>query len=131
MTDLDKRSSIDSVTKAVLIARTADDAKAQDIIILDVRGISSITEFFVIFTGTSQTHLRAIGKRLDEELSQYGIDAERVDGRASNRWIVFDYGNVIAHAMTDEARRFYELERLWGDAPLVDWHPKNESSEER
>ncbi len=103
------------------IARIADAAKAENIVLLDVRGLSTITDFFVIFTGTSQTHLRAIGKRLDEELSKKGFEAERVDGRHSTNWIVFDYGNVIAHAMIEETRRFYDLERLWGDAPIINW----------
>lgn len=116
-----KPTDIDSLSKARRIARLAEEAKAENIVILDVRGLSNVTDFFVIFTGTSQTHLRAIGKRLDEDLSRDGIEAQRVDGRVSTKWIVFDYGNVIAHAMVEEIRRFYELERLWGDAPLVDW----------
>jgi ribosome-associated protein len=113
--------TIDSLTKALRIAQIADAAKAEEIVILDVRGLSTVTDFFVIFTGTSQTHLRAIGKRVDEGLSKLGVEAERVDGRESTNWIVFDYGSVIAHAMMEDARRFYDLERLWGDAPQVDW----------
>lgn len=110
-----------ALEKAVQIARIANAAKAENIVILDVRGISSVTDFFVIFSGSSQTHLRAIGKRLDEELSAHGLEAERVDGLRATNWIVFDYGSVIVHAMLEESRRFYDLERLWGDAPRVAW----------
>ncbi|MGB9690680.1 MAG: ribosome silencing factor [Candidatus Sumerlaeaceae bacterium] len=123
MTTKKTKLELDSLSKAVRIAQTADAAKAENIVVLDVRGLSSVADFFVIFTGTSQTHLRSIGKRLDEELSKEGVEVERVDGRHSTNWIVFDYGSVIAHAMMDETRRFYDLERLWGDAPLVAWQP--------
>ncbi|MCX7625542.1 MAG: ribosome silencing factor [Candidatus Sumerlaeaceae bacterium] len=112
---------ISAQDKAVRIARVADAAKAENVVVLDVRNLSSVTDFFVILTGSSQSHLRAIGKRLEEELSKEGIEAEHVDGRTSTKWIVFDYGTVIVHAMLEETRKFYDLERLWGDAPLVHW----------
>lgn len=107
--------------KAIRIARLADAAKAENIVVLDVRRLSNVTDFFVILTGSSQTHLRAIGKRLEEELSKEGIKADSIDGKMSSKWIVFDYGSVIVHAMLEETRQFYDLERLWGDAPLVQW----------
>jgi ribosome-associated protein len=116
-----KTDNISAEIKARRIAQVADEAKATDIVILDVRGLSNVADFFVIFTGTSQTHLRAIGKRLEEHLEPEGICAERIDGFRATNWIVFDFGSVIAHAMLEEARQFYDLERLWGDAPRLSW----------
>jgi ribosome-associated protein len=75
----------------------------------------------VILTGTSPTHLRALGKRVQEELATAGIKSSHLDGQKSTNWLVIDYGNVICHAMNAESRRYYDLERLWGDAPRVEW----------
>jgi ribosome-associated protein len=117
-----KSADVDSYVKALKIAQVADAAKAENIVVLDVRRLSNVTDYFIICTGTSQTHIRAIGKRLDEALANLGIEPERVDGYRATNWIVFDYGTVILHAMMEEARQFYDLERLWGDAPRVKWN---------
>lgn len=83
--------------------------------------MSSVTDFYVIFTGTSQTHLRALGKRIEDALGKTREKAHNVDGYQNTGWLVLDYGNVIVHAMLNDSRRYYELERLWGDAPVVAW----------
>lgn len=89
--------------------------------ILDVRGISGITDYYVLFTGASQTHLRALGKRIEEALAAHGVKPAHVDGHQASGWLVYDFGNVIVHAMLRDSRRYYDLERLWGDAPTVEW----------
>src|SRR5438034_590712 len=94
---------------------------AESVVVLDVRGISPITDYFVIFTGQSPTHLRAVGQRVEDALTEVGEKPSHVDGFQGGGWVVIDFGNVIAHAMLAETRKFYDLERLWGDAPQVEW----------
>lgn len=88
---------------------------------LDVREVSNITDFYVIFTGTSSTHLNALVSRIDNDLALKGAKPSSVEGSKSASWLVLDYGSVICHAMVGETRKYYALERLWGDAPQVDW----------
>lgn len=116
-----KKSSLQPQILADSVARIASDAKAQDITILDVRNISSIADFFVILTGTSQNHLRAIARRIEDELREEGVKPASVDGARTTGWVAIDYGAVIVHAMTQDSRQLYDLERLWGDAPKREW----------
>lgn len=116
-----KKSSLQPQILADSVARIASDAKAQDIAILDVRNISSIADFFVILTGTSQNHLRAIARRIEDELREEGVKPASVDGARTTGWVAIDYGAVIVHAMTQDSRQLYDLERLWGDAPKREW----------
>ncbi len=104
-----------------MAAQAASDGKAENIVILDVADLSSVTDFFVIFTGASTTHLRALARRIEESLENSGIRVSRVDGAKSTGWIVLDYGNVVAHGMLEGPRRHYDIERLWGDAPRTEW----------
>jgi ribosome-associated protein len=107
--------------RAERLANIASEAKAEDIVILDLRELSSITDYFVVLTGTSQTHLRSLGKRIEDEMLKLGLKPGNVEGNRGTGWMVFDYGSVIVHAMTNDSRRMYDLERLWGDAPKVVW----------
>jgi ribosome-associated protein len=104
-----------------LAARTASEGKAEAIVILDVRSLSSVTDYFVIFTGLSTTHLRAVGKRLEDTMTGNGTRPLRVDGAKAAAWMVYDYGNVVVHGMLNDCRRHYDIERLWGDAPELPW----------
>ena len=90
-------------------------------LILDVRNISTVTDYFVIFTGSSSNHLNALGKRLEEQLSNIGSTPMCKEGQKTAGWFVFDYGSVIVHAMLADSRHHYGLERLWGDAPQLEW----------
>ena len=114
-------TNITGQQKAESIAAIASEGKAENIVILDLREISNVTDFFVIFSGTSQVHLRALGGRIEKGLRELGIKTGHVDGERGTGWMVFDYGNVIAHAMMEESRKLFDLERLWGDAPRIDW----------
>ena len=113
-------TALDAAEKVRIAVATASEGKAENIVALDVRGISTVTDYFVIMTGSSLNHLKALGKRIEEELIAAGTKASRVDGFGATSWLVLDYGNVIIHAMLAEPRRLYDLERLWGDAPLVE-----------
>ena len=107
--------------KAEQIAAIASEGKAENIVILDLRDLSNITDYFVIFSGTSAIHLRALGDKIEKALRELGIKAGQVDGERGAGWMVFDYGNVMVHAMMKESRQLFDLERLWGDAPRIDY----------
>lgn len=112
-------TSLSAEEKAHVAAAAASEGKAEEIVILDLRELSGVTDYFVIFTGTSQIHLKALGDRIEKALSERQVKPTNVDGSRGTGWMVFDYGNVIIHAMTAESRALFDLERLWGDAPVV------------
>lgn len=112
-------SLAESAEMARLAALTADDRKAREIRILDIRSISAVADYFVICTGTSNTHIRAIADHVEEKLSSQGLDLHHMEGYRNGRWILLDYGSVVVHVMHEEERSFYNLERLWGDARIV------------
>jgi ribosome-associated protein len=111
---------MDSRKLALLCRELADNKKAEDIVILDVRELSSVTDYFVIASGTSEPHLRAIVDEIIDKLRD-GHDARpsAVDGTLQAAWIVLDYFDVIVHVMKSDVRERYDLETLWGDAPRV------------
>jgi ribosome-associated protein len=111
---------IDSKQLAVLTRELADSKKADNIVIMDVRGLSNVTDFFVVASGTSHPHLRAILDEITEKLDLlHGLRPRAVDGQLPSSWVVLDYGEVIVHLMLEETRKKYDLESLWSDAPRV------------
>ncbi|UCD30732.1 MAG: ribosome silencing factor [Planctomycetota bacterium] len=102
-------------------AALAHDNHAEDVVILDLRGISPIADFFVIATGTSDRQMRAIVDQID----QYGkrVDQQRygLSGYETATWILADYVDVVIHLFDADRRQYYDLELLWGDAPRIDW----------
>ncbi len=110
---------IDSKDKARLIADAANDKKADDIIIMDLRNLSSITDFFVICSGSSNRKVEAISDGIIDKLKGMGIKVWHTEGHKESTWVLLDYGDVVAHVFEKETREFYTLERLWGDAPIV------------
>lgn len=109
-----------SKTLAQWCAWHAGNRKGEDIAILDVAAISSITDFFVIITGTSEPHLRAIRDEVRDQLQvDESLKPRAEDGSLETGWLVLDYFDVIVHVMTKDARQRYGLESLWGDAPRV------------
>jgi ribosome-associated protein len=111
---------MDSRKLALLCRELADNRKAEDITILDVRELSSVTDYFVIATGTSEPHLRAIVDEITDTLrEEHGVRPRAVDGTLQTAWIVLDFFDVIVHVMRRDVRERYDLETLWGDAPRV------------
>jgi ribosome-associated protein len=93
-------------------------------VILDLRGISTFTDFFVICSGTSEPHLKAIAGEIEDRLKKdHGVRPESIDGFPASQWIVLDYIQVIVHVFHREKRDFYSLEDLWGDAPRIVCEP--------
>jgi ribosome-associated protein len=110
----------DSTALAERIASIASDKKALDIRVIDLRGIVSYTDFFVICSGNSERQAKAIHDGIYEELKNDGADRllpRRTEGDREARWILMDYWDVVVHIFTPEARKYYRLENLWGEAP--------------
>jgi ribosome-associated protein len=103
------------------IAKAASDKKALDIVILDMRKIPSVCEYFVIASGSSTTQVRAITDNIIEKLKDRGERVWHKEGENEALWVLLDYGDIVAHIFNEDTRRFYELERLWGDVPLKRW----------
>jgi ribosome-associated protein len=111
---------MDSRKLALLCRDLAENRKAEDITILDVRQLSSVTDYFVIASGTSEPHLRAIVDEISDKLGdEQHLRPRAIDGTFQAAWIVLDYFDVIVHVMRQDIRDRYDLETLWGDAPRL------------
>ena len=101
-----------------LVANYASDVKAQEIVELDLRGVLGYTDYFVVATGGSDRQVKAVHDRIHENMKrEHGLLPRRVEGVSESRWILMDYLDVIVHIFTAEAREYYRLEQLWGEAP--------------
>jgi ribosome-associated protein len=101
----------------------AAEKKANDLTVLDLRGISSFTDFFVIATGANRRQVQAIADEVVDQLKRSGTPAARVEGYQNAEWVLLDYGDFVVHVFDDKARRFYDLERLWREARRRDLSP--------
>lgn len=105
-----------------LVGRAAElcqERKARDLLIMDLRGLSDATDFFLIASGESEVHVHAIFEHVVQELKEDGVRAAGVEGTRAARWILIDYIDLIVHVFHPVVREFYQLERLWGDAPTL------------
>lgn len=100
-------------------ARVALDKRALAVVVLDVQGVSSVTDYFLVCSGKSATHLQTISAAIREELKRDGVRPTHAEGVADSGWILLDYGDVLMHVFLEDTRAYYALERLWGDAPAV------------
>lgn len=100
--------------------RAADDKKATDIRVLDISTISIICDYFLICTGRSSTQVQAVAEHIEEKLQEAGVKPMRIEGFREGSWILLDYGDVVIHVFQEMERDFYNLERLWGDAQVVE-----------
>ena len=100
-------------------ARAAVAKKAVDLLVLDVQGVSSVTDYFLVCSGRSTTHVRTIIEGIREELKEAGTRPLHAEGTPESGWVLLDYGDVLMHVFLEETRAYYALERLWGDAPSV------------
>lgn len=101
------------------ISQLMFEKKAEDVVVADLEGLTSVTDYFVMCTATSDMHARAISDHVQDELEKSGARVHHKEGYASLRWVLLDYVDVIAHVFQKEAREFYDLERLWGDAKFI------------
>lgn len=107
--------------RACLAAKVAADNKGSDILVLDMRSVTPLYDFFVISTGTSRRQIHAIAEETDAALHAEGDTRLGIEGYEASRWIVQDYGDVVVHVFDTDTRQYYLLEELWADAPKVDW----------
>lgn len=99
-----------------LIREACEEKKGGDTIVLDLRKLNAITSYFVICSGNSDRHVRAIADNVMSRMSECRLDSHHVEGKEDARWMLLDYGDVIVHVFYKETRKFYNLERLWGTA---------------
>lgn len=105
---------------AGIAAKALDDKKARDIKVLKTAEQTVLADYFVICNGTSSTHIKALVNEVDKQLSEAGEPPMRREGLRSDIWVLMDFGSVIVHVFTEEARKFYNLERLWSDSEEID-----------
>lgn len=115
-----KKSSPGKLDERIITAlKAANDKKAVNPIVLDIQELTSFTEFFLITNGTNIRQVQAISDGINEELRKSGTRAVRVEGYNTAEWILMDYGDFVVHIFEEKAREFYDLERLWRDAPRI------------
>ncbi|WP_251554775.1 ribosome silencing factor [Neobacillus muris] len=103
-----------------IAVKAADDKRAEDILALNMKGISLVADYFIICHGNSDKQVQAIAREIKEKALENGYDVKRMEGFDEAGWVLIDLGDVVAHVFHRDQRTYYNLERLWGDAPKVD-----------
>lgn len=109
-----------SLEKAKKIVAVLDSKKAKDIKLLEIKDLSSLGDYFIIASGGSTTQVKSLSDEVEDAMTKSGEEPNRVEGHQSAQWILLDYYDVMVHIFQEETRNFYNLERLWCDAPQVD-----------
>jgi ribosome-associated protein len=124
--------TLSSLDRACLCARVAADNKGRDIVVLDMRGITPLYDFFILATGSSRRQIHTITEETDAALRERGDRRLTVEGYEASSWVVQDYGDLMVHVFNPQTREYYALEDLWADAPRIDWetHEIEEIEEE-
>ncbi len=113
-------TEIDAREKAVLLSRFALDRKAYDLVVLEVRELTSIADYFIVCSGRSDRQVQSIAQGIEESLRSKGVRPHAVEGVARGQWVLMDFSDVIVHVFYQPVREFYDLEGLWIDAPRVE-----------
>jgi ribosome-associated protein len=111
----------EALHRACVCARTAQDNKARDIVVLDMRDLTPLYDFFVIATGTSRRQIHTLAEEIDAALRAEGDTRMGIEGYEASKWVVQDYGDILVHVFDPNTREYYNLEELWADAKRVDW----------
>lgn len=111
-----------SETKVQKILRILEDAKAERILVLDVRGKTFLADFFIVCTGNSDLHIRSISERVIEQMKKEKVKVAHIEGEGSG-WALLDFGDVVCHVMREEQRQFYDIESLWKSLPVREEYP--------
>ncbi len=109
----------DTKIKALSIAKAAQDKKAEGLLVLDVRELTPIADYFVICSGNTSRQVKAIADEIDFQLSKERTSPHHIEGMPECRWVLMDYGDIVVHVFDTETREYYDLEGLWGDAVRV------------
>ncbi len=110
-----------SLERAAISARTARDTKARDIVVLDMKGLHPLYDYFVVCTGTSRRQIHTIAEEIDDAMRNIGDRRMGIEGYQASKWVVQDYGDILVHVFDPDTRAYYALEDLWADAPRIDW----------
>jgi ribosome-associated protein len=110
-----------TVDRAVLCARVAEDNKARDIVVLDMRSVTPLYDFLVLMTGNGRRQIHTLAEEIDAELRALGETRLSIEGYEASKWVVQDYGDLVVHVFDPDTRTYYGLEDLWADAPRLDW----------
>ncbi|HYT89549.1 MAG TPA: ribosome silencing factor [Gemmataceae bacterium] len=121
MTSEPTARAVDALQRAVLCARVAEDNKARDIVVLDMRAITPLFDYVVLATGASRRQIHTLTEEIDAALRRVGDRRSSIEGYEASNWVVQDYGDLVAHVFDQETREYYALEELWPDAPRVEW----------
>ena len=100
-----------------VVYKAADDKKAEDIVVLNMKGVSLLADYFLICHANSDRQVQTIAREISDQASEAGYDVKRLEGFEAARWVLVDLGDVVAHVLHRDERAYYNLERLWGDAP--------------
>ncbi|MDQ8153851.1 MAG: ribosome silencing factor [Gemmatimonadota bacterium] len=95
------------------------DNKANDVVLLDLHGVTDMADFFVVATGTSDTHVRSVAQHVVEGMTKAGLKAHHIEGSETGRWVLVDFVDFVVHVFHPTMRSYYQIERLWGDAPAT------------
>ena len=107
---------------AIEAARLAANTRCHNVVLLDARGISPVTDYMILATGTSPRQMRTVCSDLEEWAGERGVRAFNSDGKESESWMLIDFVDVVVHVFNQESRSFYDLDSLWGDAKLIEWN---------
>ena len=109
-----------SYEMAIALAKALDGKKGQDIKVLNTEELTTLADYFVLCTATSSTQVKAMSDACEEAMEKNGEQVHHIEGHRGGTWLLMDFSSVVVHVFTDEARKFYDLERLWGDAQEID-----------
>ena len=115
-----KEDSMTPKEMALTIAKALDSKKGKDILVLETDGVTTLADYFVLCSGSSAPQLKALGDAAEKSMKDNEILPHHIEGHRGGTWILQDYGDVVVHLFSEEAREFYDLDRLWQDAKVVD-----------
>ena len=116
---------MDYKEKLDIIVKSCEDKRGTDIKILDLKGMTSVADYFVVVSGGSSNQVNAIADEIEDKMSEAGIELDNQEGKNSLRWILLDYGDIIVHVFHNEEREYYNLERLWSDEKVENKEDNN------
>ncbi len=111
--------------RACICANVSAENRGREVLVIDLRKLTSIVDFFVIASGTSRRQMHGMADEIDGAMGLLGDQKIGIEGYDESHWVLLDYGDIVVHLFDDQTRRYYDLENLWGDAPRIDWNSKS------